>query len=320
MVSIMKNNKIVNIRALAILIVVLGHSIILYSKGWWFYQSIYSVPFLDKLKNFINIIQMPLFFSISGFLFYYSLNKKSKFKNFLIKKSKRLLIPFIIIGICWMIPIKLLVHYAGYQDLSFLKIIGTLFLGTDSGHLWYLPTLFIIFIIVFIMKKILDKKYDIIIAIILLIISYISMNLNIYPYLNQALYYLYYFYIGFLINKYQTKNINIYLLLGITISSFILLITFNNIKLLEYIFTTLFIFLIYQIISNKENKIIQIISENSYGIYLIHSPLIYITYTYLTNINPIMVVFINFVIFGIIALLLSILIRRTKLKFILGEG
>lgn len=320
MVSIMKNNKIVNIRALAILIVVLGHSIILYSKGWGFYQSIYNVPFLDKLKNFINIIQMPLFFSISGFLFYYSLNKKSKFKNFLIKKSKRLLIPFIIIGICWMIPIKLLVHYAGYQDLSFLKIIGTLFLGTDSGHLWYLPTLFIIFIIVFIMKKILDKKYDIIIAIILLIISYISMHLNIYPYLNQALYYLYYFYIGFLINKYQTKNINIYHFLGITISSFILLITFNNIKLLEYIFTTLFIFLIYQIISNKENKIIQTISENSYGIYLIHSPLIYITYTYLTNINPIMVVFINFVIFGIIAVLLSILIRRTKLKFILGEG
>ena len=40
----MRNSKIVNIRALAIIIVVLGHSIILYSKSWGFFESIYDVP------------------------------------------------------------------------------------------------------------------------------------------------------------------------------------------------------------------------------------------------------------------------------------
>ena len=85
----MRNSKIVNIRALAIIIVVLGHSIILYSKSWGFFESIYDVPILNYLKSFINIIQMPLFFSLSGFLFYYSINKKSDFKNFFKKKFKR---------------------------------------------------------------------------------------------------------------------------------------------------------------------------------------------------------------------------------------
>lgn len=131
----MKNTKIVNIRALAIILVVLGHSIILYSESWGYFQSVYDVPFLDSLKSFINIIQMPLFFSISGFLFYYSINKQKNFKPFFTKKVKRLLIPFLVIGIFWMIPIKVLIDYSGYQNLNLLQIIGKLFLGTDSGHL-----------------------------------------------------------------------------------------------------------------------------------------------------------------------------------------
>ena len=61
--------KIVNLRALAIIIVVIGHSIILYSHKWGLYSTIYNVRFLDILKDWINLIQMPLFLSISGFLF-----------------------------------------------------------------------------------------------------------------------------------------------------------------------------------------------------------------------------------------------------------
>ena len=40
----MKNTKIVNIRALAIILVVLGHSIILYSSQWDLYETINQVP------------------------------------------------------------------------------------------------------------------------------------------------------------------------------------------------------------------------------------------------------------------------------------
>lgn len=86
--------KIVNLRALAIIIVVIGHSIILYSHKWGLYSTIYNVRFLDILKDWINLIQMPLFLSISGFLFARSY-KKYKFKAFVMKKAKRLLIPYV---------------------------------------------------------------------------------------------------------------------------------------------------------------------------------------------------------------------------------
>lgn len=66
------SEQITNIRVLAILIVVFGHSIILYSSAWNLYSTINKVQVLDYIKDIINLIQMPLFFSISGYLFMYS--------------------------------------------------------------------------------------------------------------------------------------------------------------------------------------------------------------------------------------------------------
>ena len=42
-----------------------------------------------------------------------------------------------------MIPIRLLIEYPGYEGQSFLYILWkNIFLGYDNGQLWYLPTLF----------------------------------------------------------------------------------------------------------------------------------------------------------------------------------
>ena len=61
--------RITSLRAFAILAVVFGHSIILYSDSWGLYQSVHDVPVFNTIKQIINLFQMPLFFSISGFLF-----------------------------------------------------------------------------------------------------------------------------------------------------------------------------------------------------------------------------------------------------------
>ena len=53
-----------NIRALCIFLVVLGHSIILYSSAWDLYSTEVTAPVLDLMKKFIDAIQMPLFFSL----------------------------------------------------------------------------------------------------------------------------------------------------------------------------------------------------------------------------------------------------------------
>lgn len=71
--------RLCNIRSFAILVVVLGHSIILYSSTWNLYPTSVSAPFLDRLKWIIDVIQMPLFFSLSGYLFVFTHQKKYGF-------------------------------------------------------------------------------------------------------------------------------------------------------------------------------------------------------------------------------------------------
>lgn len=76
---------------------------------------------------------------------------------------------------------------------------------------------------------------------------------------------------------------------------------------------------IYQTIPENNNQIINKISENSFGIYLFHSPLVYITYAYIPNAMPLWVVLLNLVVFGILSFYLSEGIKKTKLKFVIGE-
>ena len=95
----MKNNKnynIVFLRFLAILIVVFGHSIIIYDPGWAYFTTSVKSNFLMNTKHIINVIQMPLYFAISGYVFYYTISKKSSKLQLITNKFKRLIIPYIV--------------------------------------------------------------------------------------------------------------------------------------------------------------------------------------------------------------------------------
>lgn len=142
-----RNYKLDNIRTLAIILVVLGHSIIIYSTDWGLYVSMRKVVVFDYMKKLINIIQMPVFFSLSGFLFRNQVAKKSMSDIF---KSKfvRLMIPYYCIALGWMIPIKILIDYPAYQNRNIFNIVvEDILLFNDNGHLWYLPCLFLCFLL-----------------------------------------------------------------------------------------------------------------------------------------------------------------------------
>ena len=89
------SNSISNIRALAIIVVVFGHSIILYSSNWNIYTTKYTMPTLDLLKRVLDMFQMPLFFSISGYLFYFTYAKRRGILHLINSKIKRLIVPYI---------------------------------------------------------------------------------------------------------------------------------------------------------------------------------------------------------------------------------
>lgn len=323
----MKKN-IINLRFIAIFLVVLGHSIILYSNDWSIYQTTYNMPILDSIKYVINIFSMPLFISISGYL--YKMSKRRNQHTFVKKKIKRILIPYICISLFYLIPIRLLLRYSNYENKKLFDIfIDDILLGNDNGHLWYLPTLFFIFIIMFFLEKNLAKRNYFLTIIFLISSVYYIIPIPIFKitYFNLAFQYYCWFYLGYLIKNYEEclKNIAVVKLMLIVIILTILCFVFRNEifilkNIIIYISAISWILMLFRLFSKERTyKFIEYVSFDSFGIYLLHSPLTYITYSKMTNCNPIIVIFINFFCFGLLAMLITDLIRILKIKFVIGE-
>lgn len=321
------NTRINNIRALAILIVIFGHSIILYSSAWSIYEPIRECILLDDIKKVINLIQMPLFFSLSGFLFAES-SKEIKISAFVLKKLKRLMIPFYAIGIMWMIPIKKILAYSGYKEIGISRAFYNLCMNVDSGHLWYLPTLFLTFVIFVFWKKY-ARGGEFILLVITLLINRFRMDipdLGI-PFLENVYLYSWSFVLGMVFSSGKKYSFWIkvhklifskrYLYLGVSLV--IAVVDTVVLERADIWCAILLISGIYLCVPNQYNQILDLISKNSFGMYLIHSPLIYITFTFFKNSSPIVVVFLNLVVWGSVSYILTILIRKVKLGVIIGE-
>lgn len=319
--------RINNIRALAILIVVFGHSIILYSSSWNLYETLQTSFVFDQIKKVINLFQMPLFFSLSGYLFSYA-NMEQSFFAFIKKKCKRLIIPFFIVGIFWMIPIKMLLDYAGYQNSNFLQAVYKMVMNQENGHLWYLPTLFFLFILFGAFKKYItkDKKASYILVIVLLFVSKYSKTLPDlgFPYLNYVYQYAWSFGFGMIIpnlprSRRKTGSSSaskILLFIVIMLTAVIDTIVLNRADILV---TVIVIYSFYLAMPDRSVKVLNSISKNSFGMYLFHSPLIYITFTFFPNGAPYKVVAMNFILWGTLSYCITSVLRKIKLGIVIGE-
>ena len=303
-----RRDDITNVRALAIFLVVLGHSIILYSSAWGYYPTEQKSILLDNLKFLINGIQMPLFFSLSGFCFLWSWNRASDFISQIIKKVK----------------------YPYYNGQTIPHIIfKSILLGEDNGHLWFLPTLFFITAATSCIFQILEKS---------------PLTSFKVPIVFGASIYLYHFGIPSANRYINLAEANaIWFALGLTIhyleankwfesykrrkSLSIVLILLFLVNLLKQVvppiastaLTCMAVASIYCVIPQKTNLLTEKISKNSMGIYLFHSPLVYISFTYWPNIAPMAMAAINLIGFGSVAYMLTNLIRATNMGWIIGE-
>lgn len=325
--------RLCNIRSFAILVVVLGHSIILYSSDWNLYPTSVSVPLLGKLKWIIDVIQMPLFFSLSGYLFVFTHQKKYGLLRLVKNKALRLLVPYVAVGVIWLLPIRMAVGFPSYRDMSLMAFLKKLLTSEDVGHLWFLPALFSVFVlselILSAVEKILGikKTSALFLCLVAICLYFGGYRIGIdYPPLLGAFNNLVWFGLGYLLNTYEKFLRRIYdnrlikwglLLLNIT------LYTYCGIRASSTLFYLLLrglcIINVYGATPERTCQIIEKVDRNSFGIYLFHSPMIYFTFSIIPNAPPIIVVFINFAIFGVIAYELTELVRKTKLKVMIGE-
>lgn len=325
-----RDGRIVNLRAFAIFVVVFGHSIILYEEAWTLYTTSRFVPLFDIIKRWIDLIQMTLFFSLSGYLFYFTYSRSNIIK-LIKKKLKRLLLPFFAFALLWMIPIRKLVGWSGYQDRTILDVLwNSIILGNDCGHLWFLPCLFFCFLITYAFiyllnfLKINENTSHIILFILAYAASYFFYLVPAFPgseLIRAVALNWIWFYSGFLL-CHLSKHIQtlrkyklVILLLAVAFSYFSLL------HIMPYDRITKFVLLIacYVIIPENTNKITEFLNKNSFGVYLFHSPLIYITFSRIPDGNPIFVVLLNFLGFGGLSVAFTVLLRKTRAKILIGE-
>lgn len=133
-----KYRDIINIvKAVGIILVGIGHFNPSNAPEYW--------VFLHKL---IYVFHMPIFFVVSGVL--YRLSGMQEYLSFLNKKIKRLLVPYVVIALIYLL-IKLicglfLTLYAPVTRLSVLNVL----INPVNSHvpmLWFLYTLFWVFVL-----------------------------------------------------------------------------------------------------------------------------------------------------------------------------
>jgi len=326
--------QIGNIRALCIFIVVLGHSIILYSSTWNLYSTEVSVPFLNLLKKCIDSIQMPLFFSLSGYLFVYTHKKKRGLWNLLKNKALRLIVPYFSIGLVFMLPIRLTIGYPGYQGASAGQLLCNFLLSSDVGHLWFLPTLFVIFLLAELILSV-AERLPVLGRFSDLLLGAVAAGLYLeghrisfgYAPIQSAYGNLIWFALGYVLCDRQKLVRTIYrsvatkcilTAMGILLMGYQIIVSPMGV-IMTLGAKALVITSIYGIMTEKTCSVIEKVDRNSFGIYLFHSPLVYITFTFISNAPPVLVVFINLIVFGAVAYGLTNLVRKAKLKLLIGE-
>lgn len=205
--------KEINIaRAIGIIMVVLFHSI-----G----PEIYAISYIN---NICNIIQMPLFFFVSGFVAYKisAINSHKEYVELVISKFKRLIIPYLFLGIFMFIPKLILNRYTVVKVEPNRFLYDLLVLGNNPiTFLWFLYVLFMMFIIYSLLLKNNAQVTLIINFIIYIILNKFSISIDIFR-ISTLIWYANYFILGFIVFNYYeqikdkiSKNLELVILLSV---------------------------------------------------------------------------------------------------------
>ncbi|MDF2940379.1 MAG: hypothetical protein K0R66_1021 [Gammaproteobacteria bacterium] len=175
-----------SLKCFAILAVVLGHI---------------GTPF----TNFIFSWHMPLFFFIAGFF----IKSDESVKTHLIKSSKRLLIPYIVFAVLALLVVMIKNPVLHRPQASLLEGIVAIVYWMNTDHittygnvLWFLPTLFLCRLALFLLLKYVRNLWVILLICVALAWLSIGLNLNLPFALPEAMAALIWVYVGYIYFNY----------------------------------------------------------------------------------------------------------------------
>ena len=193
--------------AIAIIAVMIGHLDVTGINGDP------NTPIANVIECF-GSFQMPLFMCVSGFLFTMTSGYKKTYKDLISNKVKRLLIPFLFLSLFTFafklcLPSSMLEHGVGFNVKYIFKIFFVPFRG-PVPHLWFVISLFTIFLLTPILKKTVQRKISMTgTFIVLALLTFTPPYLKIYDFeyfaIDKTLSMLLWFYMGMVM---QIENVS----------------------------------------------------------------------------------------------------------------
>lgn len=196
------------IRIIAAFLVVLGHSTYLtittdFGGIDWKLPTgvspVYNSVFFSGLRYlsaWVYRFHIPLFFMLSGSVYF--LGQQYAFKELVFKKLRRLVVPFILCGLLFMIPLKTIGGYYSVQD--YFKVNTAFLSGKEMGHLWFLTSLFWCFIVFYGLKALLRSALPVFAATLLLYLFHDRVAFHFFEF-SFSMQYVLFFAAGYYFNK-----------------------------------------------------------------------------------------------------------------------
>ncbi len=150
-----------SVKAIAIILVIVVHTIGLYTPSLKYGAGAYT--FWHSLHMFIYILPIPLFFFISGWLFNFDKYLKRPLQ-FIASRIKTLLVPYIFFSVIVLIIYSVI----SGQNIFTIEppitlvtdIITTQGVGNIISWLWFLPSLFIVEVMYYILSRFLYPERE----------------------------------------------------------------------------------------------------------------------------------------------------------------
>lgn len=335
------------LRALAIIGIVLLHSAtpLLYEFNNISAFDWHVANFYDSIARW----SVPIFFMISGYLNLNSLENNESIFLFYKNRFIKVVIPFVFWAICYfLLPFFLDPNINIIQVLSnvnnYKEFIYQLLFGPVYYHLWFIYTILVLYLFTPLIKKALSLFSKKTFAwILILFFSFISINniLNLIfgfsyntsgiastiGYFGYGLLFIGYYILGYFLESISKCNLKLFNCIGIAglfitiIGTYLLTLEnkgiFNEFFYHYLNFNTLlvsvWIFILFKCKIKKCPTIILLLSEYSFGIYLIHILIIELLNKLQINITLFSPIF-SIPIFSIVVLILSFLAVWTLSK------
>lgn len=322
------------IKTITSILVVIGHIAIMYTASGAIETGRDSL-FLEGVSNYIYAFHMPLFILLSGCVYGYCI-ENGKYQNkieFIQKKMKKLVVPYLVFGVCYVSPVVVLLKLTELNFIEYVK--EAIVLSFNPRHLWYLLVLFWIFLLYILMSPLLCKsiKELTIAGIISIFIFVFWEKFPMHIQIRTACIYQMFFFCGILVNRYYEKlqrfikKSTFMIIVWPLVLSGIFIYNPNGVTSYMYKFVGIIMmfYLGWYLLEKKPNVIknswYKKIQTNSFGIYLLHPMIVYVLFfvSRESQVNPLLLSIGIFILVMVLSLIISELLKKSSLRWIIGE-